>query len=457
MGDLTMGMIKDALTGLTSVIKVRAAMPGHKGKLIVDGSHDVTELPGMDNLQNPQGILKAAEEVCARFYGVSSARFLVNGSTCGNLAMVFSFFEEGDEVLIERNCHKSVYNALLLRKLRPCYLWPSTDDLGNSLPQSGEAVQRALKAHPEARGIILTQPSYKGTFSDFEAIARIARASGVHLLLDAAHGAAMAGMPGFESFYSSCDAMVVSTHKSLACLNQGAVLLLNRPEYESKILKYTNMFQTTSPSYLILESIESSLEELAAGLYLESPSFDGPAYRNLVLNPVPAGMQRDPWKLLVHCAGQGEFMEDYLEERGIYPEFHDADSVLLMLSPANSSGELDHLRQVLAELDTQPELVRRSIHRAGEPKVAASANPEPPKVVLAPHLVGDDYIEVELESAAGRIAQEQVIPYPPGVPVLVPGEAIDDAMTAYIRSLRDANVAILGLHDNKLRCLREEI
>lgn len=467
-----MGIIKDALDGIALNIKVRAAMPGHKGKIKVDSGHDITELTGADNLQKPEGILKSAQEAAARLYGVKSARYLVNGSTCGNLTMIFSFFNEGDQVIIERNCHKSVYNAMLLRKLVPVYLWPEFDGYNNSLPQRAGAVREALARHPQAKGIVLTQPSYKGHISDYEAIWSAARDQGVFLLLDAAHGSALAGDDGFRDFYGSCDAMVVSTHKSLGCLNQGSVLLLNRPEFAAKILKYSNMFQTSSPSYLIMESIESSLEDLAAGLYKNPPVFAGADFKNLVLNPVPEGMRQDPWKLLIYSQGNGAFMETFLEANGIFPELHDTDQVLLMLSPFNGSAELEYLRSVLGRLDEAADAQNHGQAGLGPKKEPGPGSPAPPKFpgqtkgalqfppppkrVMLPFEAGDDFIEVSLEAAPGRIAQEQVIPYPPGFPVLVPGEVIDEAMVAYINKLQGENVAILGLYDNKLRCLREE-
>lgn len=455
MGELKMGIIKDALNCIDLKIKVRAAMPGHKGKIKVDGRHDVTELPGMDNLQNPEGIIEQAEQTAARIYGTDAARFLVNGSSGGNLTMVFSFFEEGDKVLIERNCHKSVYNAILLRKLEPLYLWPEFDEYGNSLPQNADSVRRALEEHPDVRGILLTQPSYKGFVSDIEAIGRLTKERGVYFLLDAAHGAALAGLKEFKDFYSSCDVMVVSAHKSLGCLNQGAVILLNRPEFRSRILKYSNMFQTTSPSYLILESIESSLEDVEAGLYLDPPDFCAANCQNLIINPIAAGLRRDPWKLLIHHEGKGAWMEDFLEEHGIYPEMHDRDSVLLMLSPFNPPAELDYLKDVLKKLD---EAAGNMETQDGNPKKGfyhqRHEHPLPPKTMILPHLVGEDYAEYDLDKAIGHTAQEQVIPYPPGVPILVPGEEIDADMVEYIRQLQRDEVEILGLYDNKLRCLK---
>ena len=451
-----MKTIKEALENIVSKTKVRAAMPGHKGRLAVDPRHDVTELPGMDNLHNPAGVIQSAQERAADIYCVASARYLVNGSSGGNLTMIFSFFTEGDEILVERTCHKSVYNALVLRKLKPVYLWPKLDEYGSTLPVTAVEVEEALQANRRVKGVFLTQPSYKGLVSDLGRIFDVCRNHRASLLIDAAHGAALAGMEAFKDFYQSADAMVVSTHKSLACLNQGAVLLNNRAEYTARILKYSNMFQTTSPSYLIMSSIESSLEELAEGEYLSGPGIDLSGFTNLTVNPRQSGFQRDPWKILVILKDQGGFMEDFLESRGIYPEFHDEHSVLFMLSPKNSSGDLQRIQQVLMELD---DAVSEILEQAGgssdmsDRKTGTFEMPAQPVKVFELHETGEDFEEVRLKDTAGRIAFEQVTPYPPGIPLLLPGERIDGSMADYIERLERMNIEIIGMHGGKLRCL----
>lgn len=449
VGETFMKTIRKALEEVNSKIKVRAAMPGHKGRLVLSSHNDVTELPGVDNLHHPTGVIEAAEKRAAEIYGVRSARYLVNGSSSGNLTMIFSFFKEGDEILVERTCHKSVYNALVLRKLRPVYLWPKLDAYGSTLPVTAEAVLAALDSHPGIQGVFLTQPSYKGLVSDLEAIHAACREKGAPLLIDAAHGAGLAGMADFKEFYASCDAMVVSAHKSLACLNQGAVLLNNRPELSARLMKYSNMFQTTSPSYLIMSSIEESLEELAEGRYLKGPDIRLDAFDNLILDPVGSIYRKDPWKLLAVCRGQGAFMDSFLEDRGIYAEFHDEHSVLFMLSPGNRPEELRLIEEVLAELD------QAVAGRAPEGGAASGlAMPPAPEAVLQPNEVGEDYEEVALEASAGRIAWEQVTPYPPGVPLLLPGEKIDQAMVEHLAGLERMDIEIIGIHEGSLRCLK---
>lgn len=443
---------------INETITVRGTMPGHKGKILLDGGHDVTELTGADNLQKPAGIIRAAEERAAQVYGTAFARYLVNGSSGGNLTLLFSFFREGDSILVERNCHKSVFNGILLRKLKPVYLWPAFDAWGNALPQSAQQVEEALEHHPEVKGVLLTLPSYKGFVSDYERIYSVTGKAGVPLLIDAAHGAALAGMEGFEHFYTSCDAMVISAHKSLACLNQGSLILGNRPADQPVILKYSNMFQTTSPSYLIMESIEEAVEELAAGKYLDPPDLVGDAYSVLRLNPKADGLRMDPWKLLIHAPGSGDRMEDFLEACGIYPEMHDPDSVLMMLSPCNGPEETEYLRACLAKLDAQLHLELTAAERPGD--VPSTRDPSDripvPAQRLLPWQVEDGFREIPLRSAAGSTAQEQVIPYPPGIPILLPGEVIDEAMVEYIELLSSQDIEIIGMHDGRLRCIEEE-
>ncbi len=446
-----MGIIKQTLEQLNEQIKVRATMPGHKGRLVLDAGHEITELTGADNLQNPQGIIRQAETAAAAIYGTASARFLVNGSSCGNLTMIFSFLKEGDEILVERNCHKSVYNGILLRKLRPRYLWPQLDGTGLNLPQSPERVREALQAHPEVRAVLLTLPTYQGLLSDYEAIWAVVRAAGVSLLIDGAHGAALAGISGFEAFYRSCDAMVVSAHKSLGCLNQGAVLLSNRPEVQDRILKYSNIFQTTSPSYLIMESIESALEDLPRGIYESAPNFKG-TFEHFHVDPIPPGMRKDPRKVLIQARGLGTAMEQFLEARGIYPEMHDRDNVLLMLSPYNSAEEIDLIRQALIAMDR--------FLAAREPAENQGTVPDltlaPPAVERLPWEVPDDWEAVPLPEAVGRVAQEQIVPYPPGIPLLVPGEVMSRDLAEWLAALESSSVDIIGLRDGRIRCIREE-
>lgn len=458
LGD-DMRNISKQLNKINKLIKVQGAMPGHKGKIKINPSHDLTELSGLDNLQNPTGAIKKAEDRAAVIYGVEYARYLVNGSSGGNLTLIFSFFKEGEKIIVERNCHKSVFNGILLRKLKPVYLWPQLDRWGNALPQSSQTVEEALREHPDSKGVLLTLPSYKGLVSDYKAVYQVTQRRDVKLIVDGAHGAALAGLKEFQGFYQSCDAMVISAHKSLACLNQGALILGNCREDQPIVIKYSNMFQTSSPSYLIMESMEASVEELAQGAYLDPPDFNKENYERLCLNPLNEELLQDPWKLLLYAQDKGRFMDAFLEAKGIFAEMHDRDSLLLMLSPKNGLADIHSIKIALKELDKAlvQEVETEDDWEASYTGHALINRALKPDQRFLPWQVGDEFKELSLQEAIGSTAQEQVIPYPPGIPLLQPGERIDEEMVEHIETLLEQNIEIIGLTDHKVRCIKEEL
>ena len=241
------------------------SMPGNKcgkgflrddiGKIFKEslGSLDITEVEPLDNLHHPEGIIKEAQELLAKAYKVKKAYFLVNGSSSGNLASIFAAFNEGDEVLVERNCHKSIYNGLILRKLKPIYI--NTDfDFENEilLPCTKENIKEAYKKSKNPKGIILTSPNYYGVSSDIKDILLEFKNTGLKIIIDSAHGAHYSfnkDLP--KGLWTIADYTVVSAHKTLPALTQGAYLLVNA---QSDIEFYISTFKTTSPSYLIMAS-----------------------------------------------------------------------------------------------------------------------------------------------------------------------------------------------------------
>lgn len=438
-----MGIIREAIRKHLAGQRVNGAMPGHKGRLDLPIELDVTELPGLDNLQQPEGILAAAQDLVAETYGVKGCRFLVNGASCGNLTLLFSFFQEGDRILVERNCHKSVHHGLELRKLNPVYLWPQPEDLSRGLPMGGARLGEALRAHPDIKGVFLTQPSYEGYYGQLAKIARLCQKAGVPLLLDAAHGAAL---PKSAAFYGLADGLVISAHKSLACPNQSALLLYNRQEKADQILKYSNYFQTTSPSYPMMAAMEEAVQAYGAGSHEMSPR--PPDLQSIQVNPRRSDFHHDGWKWLLVRPGAGRLMADWLEARGIFVEFALQDTALIMLSPKTSQAELSYLRACLLELDETLE---------GEAAETSNTMPQPPKLCLKPWQIRGEGELVPLKQAVGRLAQAPVTPYPPGVPSLLPGEAISQDMVDYLQELDRTGSQILGLYQGKIRCVKGDL
>jgi arginine/lysine/ornithine decarboxylase len=220
------------------------------------GYLDITEVDPLDNLHHPEGVIKEAEELLAKTYDVKKAYFLVNGTTGGNLAAIFAAFNEGDEVLVERNCHRSIYNGLILRKLKVTYIEPRVkDEYGLFLPPDKENIYKALDKAENPKGIILTYPNYYGITYDLKDILIDLKAKGLKVIVDEAHGAHFGISKELPINISKfADFTIVSAHKTLPALTGGSFLLSNN--IESDIEFYISAFMTTSPSYLIMASLD---------------------------------------------------------------------------------------------------------------------------------------------------------------------------------------------------------
>ena len=247
------------------------AMPGHKcgkvyeqteeGKLFLNNiiDFDVTEVDGMDNFHNPEGIIKEAQQELSNYYQSRKSYFLVNGSTSGNMIMIYSVFNEHDKIIVERNCHRSVYNSIVLRKLRPIYIRNRiSQDYDAPFSIDKEHLFSVMEANRDAKGILLTYPNYYGLCSDLEEIIKKAREYNMKVLIDSAHGAHFGvteGLPA-NAVALGADIVVHSAHKTLPSLTQTSFLHVNCNELIDKVDYYTSIFSTTSPSYLFMASLD---------------------------------------------------------------------------------------------------------------------------------------------------------------------------------------------------------
>lgn len=458
-----MGAIGRALKNKMNEVKVYAAMPGNKGRYDGDFRHDITELDGMDNLQSPTGIIKESQETTAKIYGVTSARYLVNGSSSGNLSMIFTYFKEGDTVLVERNCHKSVYNGLILRKLKPIFIYPKLSEEGILMPVMAEDVKREVESAgaDSIKGVILTSPTYSGLYSDLTEIYEYTKSKGMALLIDGAHGAHLKGIKGFEDYYSSCDSIVVSAHKTMGCLNQGSILLNNRSDKADALLKYSNVFQTTSPSYIIMESIEKAVEEMEAGAFLDFRRIDKIRegnYKNTHFYKGKAGLVIDPLKLNIVCKDKGPDVYKYLIDKGVYPEMVTKGSVLLMLSPFNTMDDFNYLGEVFGRLDDYLDTLKDSKSMEFDVKpenIVGIYNQELVRGLEMYEAVESLAEYVKIDDSVGRICAEMLIPYPPGVPLVVPGEIINMDVINRIKWYRRNDIDIQGVKSGMVPVLKE--
>ena len=447
------------------------SMPGNKcgkvflkdniGKEFVDtmGYLDITEVDPLDNLHAPEGIILEAQQLLAKTYGVKKAYFMVNGSTGGNLCSIFAAFNEGDEVLVERNCHKSIYNGLILRKLKVKYIEPLIDEkLGIFLPPDKKNIYDAIEQCENLKGIILTYPSYFGITYDIEEVLLDLKKRGLKIVVDSAHGAhfiANNKLP--KAIYGIPDYVVLSAHKTLPALTQGSYLLSNTDDNDVEF--YLNTFMTTSPSYLIMSSLDY------ARYYLDEYGYDeyerlinkAEKYRSIInsLNKVHIISKEDlaedydidksRYIVTVSKEYSGHKLLEYLREQGIQCEMSFAGGVVLILSPFNLEKDFEKIYHSLEKLDlsSMVDMQYQNYYSVI------------PKKALEPYEVFNmKFKYVNIYESVGKISKEALIPYPPGIPLVCAGEVISkeaiDIISGYIRN----NKTVIGLEGELVKVIK---
>ena len=422
------------------------------------GFLDITEVDLLDNLHAPEGIIKEAQELLAETYGVKKAYFVVNGSTAGNLASIFDAFNEGDEVLVERNCHKSVYNGLILRKLKVKYIEPVIhEDKGLFLPPTEKEIYKALDRCNNARGIILTYPNYFGIGYDIFDTLKDLKERGLTIIIDGAYGAHYGiseRLP--KSIVSYADYIVLSAHKTLPSLTQGSYLLVNN---DKNVDFYLKAFMTTSPSYLIMSSLDYSRYYLDNYGEKDYDKLIGLANKWSIkintLNKVsilkeedlPQGYNLDlsRYILTLPKGYSGHKLLDYLRKMKIQCEMSFACGVVLILSPFNLEKDFEKIYNSIEKLDL-------SLIVDNQYQNYYSIIPEK---VLEPYEVFDkDFEYVDIKKSIGKISKEALIPYPPGIPLICGGEVISkeavEIMLGYIRN----NKTVIGIEEELVKVIK---
>lgn len=456
-------------------------MPGHKRRLVpapgLPAGWDVTEVPGVDDLHQAEGILAQAMERTAALYGARRTWYLVNGSTVGLLAGIRALAPAGSTVIAARNCHKAVYHAIELGGLYVHWLTPPVDErfgVYGSVPPA--AVAAALKACPAARCVILTSPTYEGVVSDVAAIGALCHSCGVPLLVDEAHGAHL-GLyePGTfppGAVAAGADLVVQSAHKTLPSLTQTAWLHAAGPlADETEVERQLDVFETSSPSYPLLASLDgctgllrSRGEALFAAWAENLAAFDraivGLQWLRVLCHGAdtaalhPAVFAYDPSKLLVSCRGTaftGASLAQALRTRfGFETEMACGENLLAMTSLADDPEALQRFAAALCTLDAEA-------GAAGEENSVAAAvlpPPAPARCTIAAALVAPAET-VPAGQAVGRIAAEYVWAYPPGVPMLAPGEPITTELLRAVAEMEALGTRLrhTGAENGGYRCL----
>lgn len=424
----------------------RFHMPGHKGQPVFETfaemfAIDFTETHGTGNLYLGEGPIRDAEIAAALYFRADDCFFLTGGSTQGNLAMLATAIGNGGSVLLDRGCHKSVCHACALLDITPHFVTadPLQDDsiLGGISP---EAVEATLRAHPEIRGVFLTSPTYYGICHDTQAIASVCHRHGARLLVDAAHGAHFKALGIKMPIECGADLAVLSIHKTLPCLGQGAVLLMKKDIDRKALRENTSLFGTSSPSYPILASIDLArayMEEMGEAKYLKAAE-NCIAFRHFInTSTVFSALDNtshealDPCRLTVSTRSTsltGSEASDLLwEQFGIACEMDDYDHIVFIFTANDSIVNLRRLRAAFKKLS---HLCQGALPRT---KVSFGAFPRTERVMSVRDAWFAPRRRVPARLAIGKICARPVTPYPPGIPLLWPGEKIT---TAHIELLQ---------------------
>ncbi len=437
-------------------------MPGHKRNRSfapylheLSAHMDITEIPNFDDLHEPREILKDSMEKAAQLCGSQKAFYLVNGSTAGILAAIRSATKRFDTVLVARNCHRAVYHAIELCCLQTVFLEPPTiEGFGCAGSITPQMVQEAIEENAEIKLVILTSPTFEGIISDIQAISEIVHENDIPIFVDEAHGAHLGLHPTFPRSAIQCgaDLVVQSFHKTLPSLTQSAVLHLNSNRIATEeIQRQLMIFQSSSPSYILLASLDACtrllLQKESSSLFeawhnrLQVFAMKMKALKKITLLTREKSKNIwavDPSKLVFAMIGTTytgvQFLERLRHEYGIQLEMGYLPYAVAMTSLADTDEMMEKLTRAVEALDASIERDETQVARSQVPLVWSKMPVY--KAIEAPSKV------VNWNKAAGKLSGSYVWAYPPGVPIVAPGEVISQEILEYLYNLQMAGVHI---------------
>lgn len=468
------------VNGISMYLKeeiVPFSMPGHKmgrgfsglEEILLKG--DLTEVEGLDNLQHPEGIIKEAEDKLSNLYKSKKSYFLVNGSTCGNLIMIFSLFKEGDKVLVERNCHKSIMNGIIMRKLKPIFI----NNIFHSKLKAPVGIdlnhlKEQIKVNKEVKGIILTYPNYYGVGVNIDETIKIAKESKLKIGIDSAHGAHF----GFNKQLPksvqdlTADIVIMSAHKTLPSLTQTAWMHVNNEIFIEEVEFYKNIFMSTSPSYMfmmsldyarnflenygeeaydnlfkIIDKFKSDIKDLSYFKILDKDFLISGLENNIKINDIKIDKSRIVINLEQNL--NGNKLLDYLRTKKIQCEMSDNKNVVLIPSPFNTEEDFQFLKTVLQNCD---------IKCIEDEEIDFYLTDLPNKEIEPYEVLELEYERIDINDAVGKIVAESIVPYPPGVPMLIMGERIEKKHIKLLNEYIKNKVDLIGIKEKKVKVVK---
>ncbi len=480
-------------------------MPGHKRRLAGDKllediyGIDITEIDGYDDLHDAKGIIKEAEERAAKCFGADETHFLVNGSTGGILAAITAMAREGDAIVIAGNCHRSVYNAVMLSGAKPYVITPENEayfEICGGI--SAEEVRAAIEKAQNPAAVVITSPTYEGIVSDISAVADICHKNNTVLIVDAAHGAHFGFSPSFpQSAVTDADIVITSVHKTLPAMTQTALIHISgKCPGRERLRRMLSVFMTSSPSYVLMSSIDSltdlltkrgtelfdAYEKRLDDLYVKVGKLENLSILCKDKLTAAGSADFDRSKIVISDTTgtfTGGQLSAALKNAGIYVEMAASSYVVLMTSIADTDEGFSRLYDALVRINDQigskvatpgkRNPVKRLWDRFVGKRIAGKLSLVSPGCEMSHRIeiteyennmkaaLFDDnaeYIPVEL--AEGRTAKDMVSIYPPGIPVTVPGEKITGEEVDRILSAIADGLEIKGLKEKEIAVLWEK-
>ena len=439
-------------------------MPGHKrnGKDKFPSYYDIdiTEIEGFDNLACPCDVIKNEENSAAQIFASEESYFLVNGSTCGILASIFTCCKPNDKILFARNAHKAAYNAVNIRSLKAIYVYPPLSEYGNiPLSISPSEIEREIIQHKNIKAVFITSPTYEGIISDIEKICDIAHSFHIPVIVDEAHGAHM-GIWGKELNQKSAiecgaDLIIQSLHKTLPSLTQTAIIHKQGNLINSKALQNNiNIFQSSSPSYVLLDSITECIhycyenKEKLYNQYMENLLMfykRTESLNNIVIlnkSNFKNCFTKDIGKIIIFVGNttlNGHGLSEILSKKyHLIMEMASFDYVIAMTSIMDTNVGLERLVEALIEIDST---ITKKV------KNMVKTIPVNKKCLEIEEAILKDTVCVELDNSVNKISAEFCYLYPPGIPYIVPGEKISREAIGLIQHAKEVGLTVLGLED----------
>lgn len=442
-------------------------MPGHKRtditeEGIIPYNIDITEIHDFDNLHSPNGVIDEIQKKAAKLYNAKNAFILINGSTGGILSAIRSMTNQGDKILMARNCHKSVYNSAELFNLNVDYIFPDTDSRYNILTSVSpcDIEDKLTKHNGEIRLVIITSPTYEGVVSDIKSISEICHKHGAKLLVDEAHGAHFPFSDNFpdEALNCGADAAVLSLHKTLPSLTQTALLITNDSELSEILAENLAVFETSSPSYILMSSIEKCLDfcenskdkfkEYCCNLKTVREKLENLKYLK-IYDKNDTDFDYDTSKIVISTANaniSGTKLAEILRNNyQIETEMAYSDYVIAMTSVCDTKKAFDMLSDALISIDSE-------LSKGADTERVPLKNLYTGKNFNACELYKFNKETILFQNSEFRTSAEYIWAYPPGIPLIVPGEIISKELINYIEYLSACKVEIMstksGMTDN---------